>query len=305
MDLYNDEKNRIKMYANIRYQDALAHNERVTALRKQAAQRILNASEDEKQDMAQQGMEEIATGSAAGISTAIDATSARTTLMNAAKKKGEEALKQMAKEKVDSVVKKTLNPLSKDIKTEAADESAGEVAKSEGKAVAAEGEVAKSGDRIIGRKFTRKALGAGGTFMNVGQGAYDLYKDTDGFKGDFHLEGANDLEKASNALQMASAVADTLGVVTAQPEIIALGAALGAASAVTGAIGGEEEIEKKGEKQKASLEAKKSQIRSDMDKLKMVSADRVRDQALRAGMSSLGIKPRVATSAPVVQKVAA
>jgi len=291
MDLWNDERERANRYATIRYQEALSHNERVTALRRQAAQRILQVSEDKKQDVAEEKVEEIATGSAAGISTAIDATSARTTLMNAAKKKAEDALKETVKSKVDSVVKDTLDKDSKEIATEAADE--------------ASGEVAKSGERIVGRRFVRKALSAGGTFMNVGQGAYDLYKDTDGFKGDFHLEGANDLEKASNALQIASGVADTLGVVTAQPEIVALGAALGAASAVTGAIGGEEEIQQKASKAQASLQDKKSQIRSDMDKLKFVDADRVKEDALKSARSSMGIgEPRAAASR-VVQKVSA
>ena len=167
MDLWNDERERANRYATIRYQEALSHNERVTALRRQAAQRILQVSEDKKQDVAEENVEEIATGSAAGISTAIDATSARTTLMNAAKKKAEDALKETVKSKVDSVVKDTLDKDTEEIATEAADESAGEVA--------------KSGERIVGRKFVRKALSAGGTFMNVGQGAYDLYKDTDGF----------------------------------------------------------------------------------------------------------------------------
>ncbi len=291
MDLWNDERARANRYATIRYQEALSHNERVTALRRQAAQRILQVSEDKKQEVAEENVEEIATGSAAGISTAIDATSARTTLMNAAKKKAEEALKDTVKTKVESVVKDSLDKDSKQIATEAADESAGEVA--------------KSGERIVGRKFARKALSAGGTFMNVGQGAYDLYKDTDGFKGDFHLEGANDLEKASNALQIASGVADVLGVVTAQPEIVALGAALGAASAVTGAIGGEEEIQDKAAKEQASLEDKKSQIRSDMDKLKFVDADRVKADALKSARSSMGLgEPRAAASR-VVQKVSA
>ena len=291
MDLYNSEKQRAKRYATIRYQEALSHNERVTAMRRQAAQRILQATEDKKQEVAEQQVEEIATGSAAGISTAIDATSARTTLMNAAKSKAEEALKNSVKQKVDSVVKDTLQKDSKEISTEAAEE--------------ASGEASKKGERIVGRKFARKALSAGGTFMNVGQGAYDLYKDTDGFKGDFHLEGANDLERASNALQMASGVADTLGVVTAQPEIIALGAALGAASAVTGAIGGQEEIEQKSMKQQADLKSKTDKIKSDMDKLKFVDADKVKQQALQSAKSSMGLGEPKGAASRVVKKVSA
>ncbi len=279
MDLYNSEKQRAKRYATIRYQEALSHNERVTAMRRQAAQRILQATEDKKQEVAEQQVEEIATGSAAGISTAIDATSARTTLMNAAKSKAEEALKNSVKQKVDSVVK------------DAAEE--------------ASGEASKKGERIVGRKFARKALSAGGTFMNVGQGAYDLYKDTDGFKGDFHLEGANDLERASNALQIASGVADSLGVVTAQPEIIALGAALGAASAVTGAIGGQEEIEQKSMKQQADLKSKTDKIKSDMNKLKFVDADKVKQQALQSAKSSMGLGEPKGVSSRVVKKVSA
>jgi len=279
MDLYNSEKQRAKRYATIRYQEALSHNERVTAMRRQAAQRILQASEDKKQEVAEQQVEEIATGSAAGISTAIDATSARTTLMNAAKSKAEEALKNSVKQKVDSVVK------------DAAEE--------------ASGEASKKGERIVGRKFARKALSAGGTFMNVGQGAYDLYKDTNGFKGDFHLEGANDLERASNALQIASGVADSLGVVTAQPEIIALGAALGAASAVTGAIGGQEEIEQKSVKQQADLKSKTDKIKSDMNKLKFVDADKVKQQALQSAKSSMGLGEPKGVSSRVVKKVSA
>ena len=291
MDLYNSQKQREKRYATIRYQEALSHNERVTAMRRQAAQRILQASEDKKQEVAEQQVEEIATGSAAGISTAIDATSARTTLMNAAKSKAEEALKNSVKQKVDSVVKDTLQKDSKEISTEAAEE--------------ASGEASKKGERIVGRKFARKALSAGGTFMNVGQGAYDLYKDTNGFKGDFHLEGANDLDRASNALQMASGVADILGVVTAQPEIIALGAALGAASAVTGAIGGQEEIEQKSAKQQADLKSKTDKIKSDMNKLKFVDADKVKQQALQSAKSSMGLGEPKGVSSRVVKKVSA
>jgi len=304
MDLYNAERNRIKRFGQMQYEEAVASNERADAMRKQAAAQILAASEDEKQDVAEEQVQQIVTGAGASVSTAIDTAGVRTSLMKAAKDKGKEALKDAAKSRIKSVVEDSkLEQKAKEIKA-----AKGKGLISEAEELGKVGESKEladnvSRDRIIGRAFGKRAIGAMGTLANVSQGAYDLYKDTDGFTNSFHLEGANDLEKVSNALQLGSAAIDIFGAVTGQPEIIAIGMALGAASSVTGALGDEEEIEQKADKKRKDLEAKKDTIQASISKLKSVDPNKIKQDAMKSAMMQLGPPPQVASR--VIQKVAA
>ena len=60
MDLYNHENNMIKMLGQMRYDAATAHNERVTAMRRQAARDILNAKQGTQNEIAEENTEEMA-----------------------------------------------------------------------------------------------------------------------------------------------------------------------------------------------------------------------------------------------------
>ena len=52
MDLYNHEHNMIKMFGQMRYEAATAHNERVTARRQQVARDILTAKRETQDEIA-------------------------------------------------------------------------------------------------------------------------------------------------------------------------------------------------------------------------------------------------------------
>ncbi len=164
----------------MQYEEAVASNERADAMRKQAAASILAASEDEKQDVAEEQVQQIVTGAGASVSTAIDTAGVRTSLMKAAKEKGKEALKDAAKSRIKSVVEDSkLEQKAKEIKS-----AKGKGLISEAEELGKVGESKEladnvSRDRIIGRAFGKRAIGAMGTLANVSQGAYDLYKDTD------------------------------------------------------------------------------------------------------------------------------
>tara|TARA_R110000824_G_scaffold235476_1_gene424273 strand:+ start:4626 stop:5537 length:912 start_codon:yes stop_codon:yes gene_type:complete len=281
MDLYNNELSQIKMYGQMRYEQANAHNERVSAMRRQASTEILQAKQGTQQEIAEENTEGMAMGGAASISTAIDANASKNAVKDHIKKKAEKALKNQVSQSVDSVAKKikdphgvphdtkTMNPL-----TDTAKENEKMVAR-----VSKAGLKEKLEDKAVAKMATKtggRVLGAAGSFMNIGAGLKDFHDDMKG--GSFHLEGGNDLEKASNALQMMSAVADVGGIYFAP--LLAVGMLMGAASAVTGAIGEEEELSATEAKQKQQLQDKTTKINQAVGKLHTLDADKVRRQAI-------------------------
>lgn len=234
----------IKMLGQMRYDAATAHNERVTARRQQVARDILTAKRETQDDIASENTEEMAKGGVASISTAIDANSARSAIKDTIKNKAEEAVKSQAKKSISSVAKKledphgvphdtrTMNPL-----TDTAEETE-KMAKRVGDA-SIRSKVSDKMEEKMATKLGKAGLKSAGSMMNVGMGLEALHDDFKG--GQFHLAGKNGLEEASNALQIASGVADVVGL--AFPPVLAVGMLLGAASSVTGAVGEVQEVE--------------------------------------------------------------
>ncbi len=94
----------------------------------------------------------------------------------------------------------------------------------------------------IGEGTGAKIVGKGLGIANVAMGGYDLFEDIKSG----HLQGNNTLEKASDALTIASGVADAVGL--AFPPAAVLGAGLGILSGIFGAVGDKEEEKEKIEK---------------------------------------------------------
>ena len=281
MDLYNHENNMIKMLGQMRYDAATAHNERVTAMRRQAARDILSAKQGTQNEIAEENTEEMAKGGVASISTAIDANSARSAIKDTLKKKAEDAVKSQVKKSVSSVAKKledphgvphdtrTMNPL-----IDTAEETE-KMAKRVGDA-SIRSKVSDKMEEKMATKLGKAGLKSAGSLMNVGMGLDALHDDFKG--GQFHLAGKNGLEEASNALQIASGVADVVGL--ALPPVLAVGMLLGAASSVTGAVGEVQEVEATEAKQKKKASDFISKTQASVSGLHKVDADKARASAM-------------------------
>tara|TARA_R100000935_G_scaffold26672_1_gene46650 strand:+ start:8109 stop:9089 length:981 start_codon:yes stop_codon:yes gene_type:complete len=89
-------------------------------------------------------------------------------------------------------------------------------------------------DGVRASKATRvlsglgKAVGGAGSMMNIGMGGYDAIQDIEQGK----LVGDTWEAQVSNGLQIASGALDLIGMVTGQPEIMALGALAGIGSSI-------------------------------------------------------------------------
>jgi len=281
MDLYNHENNMIKMLGQMRYDAATAHNERVTARRQQVARDILTAKRETQDDIASENTEEMAKGGVASISTAIDANSARSAIKDTIKNKAEEAVKSQAKKSISSVAKKledphgvphdtrTMNPL-----VDTAEETE-KMAKRVGNA-SIRSKVSDKMEEKMATKLGKAGLKSAGSLMNVGMGLDALHDDFKG--GQFHLAGKNGLEEASNALQIASGVADVVGL--ALPPVLAVGMLLGAASSVTGAVGEVQEVEATEAKQKKKASDFISKTQASVSGLHKVDASKARASAM-------------------------
>ena len=103
-------------------------------------------------------------------------------------------------------------------------------------------------------------LGKAGGFMNVGLGMYDLSEDFKG--GTFDLEGNNNMEKAANALQIASGGLELMGLAggPATIPLAALGAGLGVMSSVFQSVGEEQEVEPETAAQRSAASAEKAKL---------------------------------------------
>mgnify|MGYP003113577777 CR=1 FL=1 len=280
MDLYAHENNMIKMMGQMRYDQANAHNERVTAMRRESARDILTAKQGTQNEVAEENTEEMAKGGVASISTAIDANSARNALKQTIKDRAEKAVRNQVKSSISSVAEKidkphdvphdsrTLTPM-----TESAEETEGmarRVAKG-----SIRSRVSLAMEEKMATRIGKAGLKSAGSMMNVGMGVEALAHDFKG--GQFHLAGKNGLEEASNGLQIASGVADIVGL--AFPPVLAIGMLLGAASSVTGAIGEQEEVDAKEKQQKQKSSDFISQSKASVAGLRKVDANRARATA--------------------------
>ena len=281
MDLYNHENNMIKMLGQMRYDAATAHNERVTAMRRQAARDILSAKQGTQNEIAEENTEEMAKGGVASISTAIDANSARSAIKDTLKKKAEDAVKSQVKKSVSSVAKKLEDPhgVPHDTRTMNPLIDTAEETEKMAKRVSDSGIRSKVSDKMeekMATKLGKAGLKSAGSLMNVGMGLDALHDDFKG--GQFHLAGKNGLEEASNALQIASGVADVVGL--ALPPVLAVGMLLGAASSVTGAVGEVQEVEATEAKQKKKASDFISKTQASVSGLHKVDADKARASAM-------------------------
>ena len=281
MDLYNHENNMIKMLGQMRYDAATAHNERVTAMRRQAARDILSAKQGTQNEIAEENTEEMAKGGVASISTAIDANSARSAIKDTLKKKAEDAVKSQVKKSVSSVAKKLEDPhgVPHDTRTMNPLIDTAEETEKMAKRVSDSGIRSKVSDKMeekMATKLGKAGLKSAGSLMNVGMGLDAFHDDFNG--GQFHLAGKNGLEEASNALQIASGVADVVGL--ALPPVLAVGMLLGAASSVTGAVGEVQEVEATEAKQKKKASDFISKTQASVSGLHKVDADKARASAM-------------------------
>ena len=281
MDLYNHENNMIKMLGQMRYDAATAPNERVTAMRRQAARDILSAKQGTQNEIAEENTEEMAKGGVASISTAIDANSARSAIKDTLKKKAEDAVKSQVKKSVSSVAKKLEDPhgVPHDTRTMNPLIDTAEETEKMAKRVSDSGIRSKVSDKMeekMATKLGKAGLKSAGSLMNVGMGLDALHDDFKG--GQFHLAGKNGLEEASNALQIASGVADVVGL--ALPPVLAVGMLLGAASSVTGAVGEVQEVEATEAKQKKKASDFISKTQASVSGLHKVDADKARASAM-------------------------
>lgn len=292
MDLYANETNQIKMYGQMRYEQANNHNMQVSAMRRQAATQILSAKAKTKDEISQEETEGSAVGGGASISTAIDANSAKNAVKTHLKNKAEKAVKNQAKQSIDSVATKLKDPHGVPHDTRTMNPLTDTAAENEKMALRASkaGMKEKLENKVVGKMASKtgaRVLGAAGGFMNIGMGLKDFHDDMKG--GTFHLDGANDMEKASNALQMASAVADVGGIYFAP--LLAVGMLMGAASSVVGAIGEDEELTATEAAQKVELADETNKIRGAVGKLRTVDPNKVRAQAM-ASITRTSSKPK-------------
>jgi hypothetical protein len=281
MDLYNHEQNMIKMLGQMRYEAATAHNERVTARRQQVARDILTAKRETQDDIASENTEEMAKGGVASISTAIDANSARNAIKDTIKNKAEEAVKSQVKKSINSVAEKIDKPhgVPHDTRTMNPLVDTAEETEKMAKRVSDSGirsRVSSKMEEKMATKLGKAGLKSAGSLMNVGMGLEALHDDFKG--GQFHLAGKNGLEEASNALQIASGVADVVGL--ALPPVLAVGMLLGAASSVTGAVGEVQEVEATEAKQKKKVADFADKAQASLSGLHMMDADKARASAM-------------------------
>tara|TARA_R100001015_G_C4609016_1_gene164275 strand:+ start:184 stop:1080 length:897 start_codon:yes stop_codon:yes gene_type:complete len=281
MDLYNHEQNMIKMLGQMRYDAATAHNERVTARRQQVARDILTAKRETQDDIASENTEEMAKGGVASISTAIDANSARGAIKDTIKKKAEDAVKSQVKSSINSVAKKIEDPhgVPHDTRTMNPLVDTAEETEKMAKRVSDSGlrsRVSNKMEEKMATKLGKAGLKSAGSLMNVGMGLDALHDDFKG--GQFHLAGKNGLEEASNALQIASGVADVVGL--ALPPVLAVGMLLGAASSVTGAVGEVQEVEADEAKQRKKTAEFTDKAQASLSGLHMMDADKARASAM-------------------------
>ncbi len=294
MDLYGNDATLSAMKGNLREQSARQHNERVDMARRYAARQIQDVEAQKRDKETQDSLVdkgiEIKDGAGGFFDSGAAARAGQRSIGDRAtriKKATDELDKTMKAVKsttghikeVSNAAKSVLSSQTPSTFKPDLTAPKGSIYNPVGSAEDVVGDIGKASikDEMkqnfkVGKSLVeaeglegvgKLALKNAGSIFNIGAGAEALSEDFKG--GQFHLAGKNGLEQASNVLQIASGVADVVGL--AFPPAAAVGALLGVASAVTDGLGTAEE--EKQTKQQTEMKASKKEksIKTDVKKL--------------------------------------
>ncbi len=250
-----DPRSQARAYANMRSRFVEEHNLRVASERRQVAQALLSVDQDKRTKLAESRAEGAIDEEQQTVGAFIDAAAAGKNVKVRAAAKADKIAKNLTGKTTEQLAE-GLNKVRgagasgavpeepwRDVK--APKGSIYNPAGVEGKNVA----LAKAGGReaeilagSVGLKDTALAAGKGllknaGGIMNIGIGGYDLAEDIKEGK----IVGANEAEKVSNVLQIASGALDLLAFTPLGPVAAGLGALAAVGSAVAEGIGKREE----------------------------------------------------------------
>jgi hypothetical protein len=274
-----DPRSQARAYANMRARFVEEHNLRVSNERRQVAQALLSVDQDKRTKLAESRAEGAIDEEQQTVGAFIDAAAAGKNVKVRAQAKADKIAKNLTGKTTDELAEglnkargagasgavrevgndakaepwrdvkapkgSIYNPVESWRDLKAPEGSIYNPAEVEGKDVA----LAKAGGKeaeilagSVGLKDTALAAGKGllknaGGIMNIGIGGYDLAEDIKAGK----IEGANEAEKVSNVLQIASGALDVLAFTPLGPVAAGLGALAAVGSAVAEGIGKREE----------------------------------------------------------------
>ncbi len=257
-----DPRSQARAYANMRARFVEEHNLRVASERRQVAQALLSVDQDKRTKLAESRAEGAIDEEQQTVGAFIDAAAAGKNVKVRAAAKADKIAKNLTGKTTEQLAE-GLNKVRgagasgavREVGNDAGAESWRDLnapkgsiynpAEVEGQHVA----LAKAGGReaeilagSVGLKDTALAAGKGllknaGGIMNIGIGGYDLGEDIKEGK----IVGANEAEKVSNVLQIASGALDILAFTPLGPVAAGLGALAAVGSAVAEGIGKREE----------------------------------------------------------------
>ena len=274
-----DPRTTARAYANMRARFVEEHNLRVSNERRQVAQALLSVDEDKRTKLAESRASGAVDETQQTVGAFIDAAAAGKNVKVRAQAKADKIAKNLTGKTTDELAEGlnkmrgagesgAVREVGNDAKAEpwrdlkapkgsiynpteswrdlkAPEGSIYNPKELEGTDIA----VAKAGGKeaeilagSVGLKDTALAAGKGllknaGGIMNIGIGGYDLAEDIKAGK----IEGANEAEKVSNVLQIASGALDVLAFTPLGPVAAGLGALAAVGSAVAEGIGKREE----------------------------------------------------------------
>ena len=274
-----DPRSQARAYANMRARFVEEHNLRVSNERRQVAQALLSVDEDKRTKLAESRASGAVDETQQTVGAFIDAAAAGKNVKVRAQAKADKIAKNLTGKTTDELAEGlnkmrgagesgAVREVGNDAKAEpwrdlkapkgsiynpteswrdlkAPEGSIYNPKELEGTDIA----VAKAGGKeaeilagSVGLKDTALAAGKGllknaGGIMNIGIGGYDLAEDIKAGK----IEGANEAEKVSNVLQIASGALDVLAFTPLGPVAAGLGALAAVGSAVAEGIGKREE----------------------------------------------------------------
>jgi len=276
-----DPRTQARAYANMRSRFVEEHNLRVSNERRQVAQALLSVDQDKRTKLAESRAEGAIDEEQQTVGAFIDAAAAGKNVKVRAQAKADKIAKNLTGKTTDELAEGlnkmrgdgggesgAVREVGNDAKAEPwrdlkapkgsiynPTESWRDLKAPEGSIYnpkeleGADVAVAKAGGKeaeilagSVGLKDTALAAGKGllknaGGIMNIGIGGYDLAEDIKAGK----IEGANEAEKVSNVLQIASGALDVLAFTPLGPVAAGLGALAAVGSAVAEGIGKREE----------------------------------------------------------------
>jgi hypothetical protein len=295
-----DPRSQARAYANMRARFVEEHNLRVSNERRQVAQALLSVDQDKRTKLAESRAEGAIDEEQQTVGAFIDAAAAGKNVKVRAQAKADKIAKNLTGKTTDELAEGlnkmrgagesgAVREVGNDAKAEpwrdvkapkgsiynpteswrdlkAPEGSIYNPKELEGTDVA----VAKAGGKeaeilagSVGLKDTALAAGKGllknaGGIMNIGIGGYDLAEDIKAGK----IEGANEAEKVSNVLQIASGALDVLAFTPLGPVAAGLGALAAVGSAVAEGIGKREEEQETEKKVADAAKSAKAKIQA-------------------------------------------